>query len=135
MVQCVAFADWLAVKHAIARVHRNTNGAARGVQEYDGLNGTVYGVRVEGLEYDLIQAFPIRLWVPGGVRRVGREPRIPVTGRDGLVTDKLRLNLTEFVAGEDATLLLEAQGELEGVGDKTEILNTDPAIPWHIELQ
>ena len=34
---------------------------------------------------------------PGEVRPIGREPRIPVTGYDGLVTDRLRLDPTELV--------------------------------------
>ena len=34
---------------------------------------------------------------PGEVRHIGREPRIPVTGYDGLVTHTLRLNPTELV--------------------------------------
>ena len=39
----------------------------------------------------------LELLDPGDVRRIGREPRIPVTGYDGHVTDRLRLNPTELV--------------------------------------
>ena len=52
---------------------------------------------------------------PGEVRHIGREPRIPVTGYDGLVTDRLRLD-PAYRALVARSLLLEQRTSGKALG-------------------
>mmetsp|Transcript_94551 Transcript_94551/g.197513 ORF Transcript_94551/g.197513 Transcript_94551/m.197513 type:complete len:201 (+) Transcript_94551:785-1387(+) len=68
MGQGVALVDGHGVGDAVAGVHHDASGAARGVQGQDGLDGHVHGRNVEGLEHDLCHAFSVGLWVQGSFR-------------------------------------------------------------------
>mmetsp|Transcript_51721 Transcript_51721/g.112907 ORF Transcript_51721/g.112907 Transcript_51721/m.112907 type:complete len:390 (-) Transcript_51721:68-1237(-) len=70
--QRVALVDRHGVGDAIARVHDDARGAARGIQGENRLDRDVHGRHVEGLEHDLRHALTVRLRVQGGLRQEHR---------------------------------------------------------------
>ena len=63
----VALVDGDGVRDAVAGVHHDAGGAARGVEGEHGLDGDVHGRDVEGLEHDLGHLLAVGLRVERGL--------------------------------------------------------------------
>ncbi len=112
----IAFVDGHGVGDAIARVHDNARGAARGVEGEDGLNGDVEGGDVEGLEHDLGHLLPVALGVEGCLCG---EDWVLLGGHAELVVEGVVPDFLHIVpVGDDAVLdgILEAEDAALGLG-------------------
>mmetsp|Transcript_12695 Transcript_12695/g.26944 ORF Transcript_12695/g.26944 Transcript_12695/m.26944 type:complete len:392 (-) Transcript_12695:14-1189(-) len=98
--QRVALVDGDGVRDAVAGVHHDAGGAARGVEREDRLDGDVHCGHVEGLEHDLRHLLAVGLRVE---RRLGEEDGVLLRGDTKLVVEGVVPDLLHVVpVGDDA---------------------------------
>mmetsp|Transcript_18157 Transcript_18157/g.27323 ORF Transcript_18157/g.27323 Transcript_18157/m.27323 type:complete len:392 (+) Transcript_18157:312-1487(+) len=100
--QRVALVDGDGVRDAVAGIHHDAGGAARGVEREDRLDGDVHCGHVEGLEHDLRHLLAVGLRVE---RRLGEEDGVLLRGDTKLVVEGVVPDLLHVVpVGDDAVL-------------------------------
>merc|ERR1712102_35667 len=121
MGEGITFIDGDTVGNAIAGVHDDTGGTARGVQREDSLDGNVHGGHVEGLEHDLGHLLPVGLGVEGSL---SQEDGLLLGGDTELVVEGVVPDLLHVIpVGDDSVLhgVLKGEDTPLGLGLVTDI--------------